>query len=151
MKNFLFVSAALMLRGAPSLAADSAAGAAGAPAVSASTAATVAGLYDVERMRDPFARWGAGHGGARSFSLENFSIHKLSLRGVMKDAASQFALFADQETGASFLLRQGRLYDERGKIVPGVGGVLNVKRKTATLTSTDGDAQVFHLGTDERE
>lgn len=123
--------------------------AAPASSVQVSSAATISSLYGVDRLRDPFGRWGSQRGESRPFSLAAFSIHKLSLRAVMKDASSEFALFAEEETGASFLLRQGRLYDEKGKAVPGISGSMNIKTKSAALTAADGDVQVFRLGSEE--
>lgn len=125
------------------------------PAVQASTAAaavstvTVSSIYTAERLRDPFARWGAGRGGGKPFTLEDFSIHKLVLNGILKDAATEFAIFSDTESGYRFLLRKGRLYDPRNKVVPGIGGSINMKAKMATLTAPEGDVQVFRLGEEE--
>lgn len=136
--------------------------AAGTPAVAASTAAarvevktsaapTIGSIYTVERMRDPFARWGASRGTARSFSLQDFSIHKLSLRGIMRDAGTDFALFVDNDAGAALLLRRGRLYDPKKKAVPGIGGTIDFKKKVVTLTAPEGDVQVFRLGEEEKD
>jgi len=119
--------------------------------VNASTAATVGSLYTVERLRDPFARWGASHGHARAFSLQDFSIHKLSLRGIMRDAETDFALFVDNDAGWGFLLRRGRLYNPQKKAIPGVAGVIDFKRKMVTLTAPEGDVQVFRLGEEEKD
>jgi len=111
-----------------------------APAVTADT------IYTGDGLRDPFSRWGASHGPARAFSLENFSIHKIFLRGIMKDAGSDFALFVDNEAGASLILRKGRLYGPRKKLIPGVSGAIDFKKKMVTLTAPEGDVQVFQLG-----
>jgi len=119
--------------------------------VAVSSAATVASLYPVDRLRDPFTRVGAGKTATRPFSLEDFSIHKLSLRGIMTDELSEFALFVDSEAGASFLLRKGRLYDPKRKPIPGIGGHIATKTKTVTLTAPGGDAQAFRLGEAEKE
>ena len=126
------------------------AAAAGA-AVDLSTTPMVAGIYTAERLRDPFARWGASRGPARSFSLEDFSIHKLFLRGIMRDSGTDFVLFADNEAGVGFLLRKGRLYDPKKKDVPGVAGTINFKNKVVTLTAPEGDVQVFRLGEEEKD
>ena len=117
----------------------------------ASTEATVGTIYTVERLRDPFARWGAGRGRVRAFALQDFSVHKLSLRGILRDAGTDFALFVDNEAGWGFLLRKGRLYDPKKKAIPGVVGVIDFKRKTVTLTATEGDVQVFRLGEEEKD
>ena len=119
--------------------------------VNASTAATVGSIYTAERLRDPFARWGASHGHARAFSLQDFSIHKLSLRGILRDAGTDFALFVDNEAGWSLLLRKGRLYDPKKKAIPGVAGAIEFKSKTVTLTALDGDVQVFRMGEEDKD
>jgi hypothetical protein len=133
---------------APAAEKPAAAAPAAAPAaeVKVSTVPTVDSIYTAGRLRDPFARWGAGRSASKPFSLEDFSIHKLSLRGIMRDAGSDFALFADSESGAGFLLRKGKLYDPKKKAVPGIAGAINFKTKTVTLTAPDGDVQVFRLG-----
>ncbi len=123
----------------------------GRAVVDVSTSATVGGIYTAERLRDPFARWGANHGHARAFSLQDFSIHKLSLRGIMRDAGTDFALFVDNDAGVGCLLRKGRLYDPKKKVIPGVAGAIDFKRKTVTLTASEGDVQVFRLGEEEKD
>lgn len=119
--------------------------------VKVSTTPTVDSIYTASRLRDPFARWGAGRAASKPFTLEDFSIHKLALRGIMRDAGSDFALFSDNESGASFLLRKGKLYDPKKKPVPGIAGVINMKTKVVTLTAPEGDVQVFRLGEAEED
>lgn len=119
--------------------------------VAASTAATVGGIYTADRLRDPFSRRSAGKGSARVFRMEDFSIHKLSLRGIMKDHASDFALLVDTEYDVSFMLRKGRLYDGKNKPISGIGGTINMNQKMVTLTAPEGDVQVFRLGEEEKE
>ena len=144
---------------APALAA---APAAPAPEVKASTAAatppqvkpstptvSVTTIYSAERLRDPFQKASAsGPGGlaGRVMAPEDFNIHNLSLRGIMKDSAADYALFSDSAFGASFIFRKGRLFDQKGKPVPGVTGTLNLKQKTVNLMTQDKDVQVFRLG-----
>jgi hypothetical protein len=118
--------------------------------ISESTA-TISGIYTAERLRDPFARWGAGRSTSKPFTMEDFSIHKLSLRGILKDPSADYALFYDTESGFRFLLRKGKLYDPRNKPLPGIGGSINMKEKMATLTAPEGDVQVFRLGDEEKE
>ena len=119
--------------------------------VNASSGPTVGSIYTVDRLRDPFARWGASRGPARAFSLQDFSIHKLSLRGILRDAGTDFALFVDNDGGGGFLLRNGRLYDSKKKAIPGVAGTVELKRKTVTLTAPEGDVQIFRLGEEEKD
>ncbi len=64
----------------------------------------------------------------------------------MKDGASAFALFTDPVFGVTFVLRGNRLYDAKGKVVPGVTGSLNIKQKTAHLMTQESDVQTFRLG-----
>jgi len=159
MKRALVLTATLLTLGLGARGARAAVPSGGpSPAVStvraevkASTVATVGSIYNVDRLRDPFARWGASRGPARPFKMEDFSIHKLSLRGIMKDEVSDFALFVDNDAGVSFLLRKGRLYDAKSKTVPGVGGAINIKEKMVTLTAPEGDVQVFRLGEEEKD
>jgi hypothetical protein len=118
--------------------------------VAASTETTVQDIYPVENLRDPFVRWGKSSGGAkRPFSMADFDIHRLFLRGIMKDSGSEFALFVDEDAGVSFLLRKGHLYDPKRKIVPGISGAIDIKRKTATLRTADGDEQPFRMGSSD--
>lgn len=116
--------------------------------VQASTAATIGSIYTVERLRDPFARTtgSSGGGSGKPFTPEDFNIHNLSLRGLMKDAGTAYALFTDAQFGATFILRWGKLYDPKGKPVKGVSGSLDLKKKTAHLMTQDKDVQVFTLG-----
>ena len=72
-------------------------------------------------------------------------IHSLQLRGIMKDAGSEFALFST-DNGLSLVLRGGRLYDDRNKQVPGISGRIRVKQKRAELITADKDVQIYSLG-----
>jgi hypothetical protein len=127
----------------------------GAPAapfpaeVDTSTTASIESLYPVDHLRDPFVHLGGGRGRAKAFSMQDFSIHKLLLRGILRDTGTDFALFVDNEAGWGFLLRKGRLYDPRKKIVPGVTG--SIRGKIVTLTAPEGDVQVFQLGKEEQD
>ncbi len=142
-------------------AGSAAAGPAPSP-VAASTAAvvvttqTVSTIYTGDRVRDPFLPSAMGAGIARrpddaqSEGPEVVDIHAMTLRGIMKDARIDYALFTS-ETGASYLLRGGRLYDERQKPVAGIRGAIKIKQKTVELITTDKDVQVFRLGEDEKD
>lgn len=143
------------------------AGTATAPAaVTASTATaatpatvstqTVSTIYTGDRVRDPFLPAAMGSGSARrrddskNDGPEVVDIHAMTLRGIMKDARIDYALFTS-ETGATYLLRGGRLYNERHKPVPGIRGAIKIKQKTVELITTDKDVQVFRLGEDEKD
>ena len=124
--------------------------------VKSSTAApaSVATIYTADKLRDPFQRPSAGSGKAgsgRVFAREDFNIHNLSLHGVMKDAGTGYALFSDTVFGVSFVLRKGKLYDEKGKAVPGVTGAIDMKRKNVHLMTSDQDVQTFRLGEEGKE
>ncbi|MDD5302212.1 MAG: hypothetical protein PHS14_03810 [Elusimicrobia bacterium] len=139
---------------------------AAASAVAASTGAahlpigastqTVSSIYTGDRVRDPFLP--AAMGGARSRRTEDaktegpevVDIHGMMLRGIMKDPKIDYALFTS-EGGGSYLLRGGRLYNERNKPVPGITGAIKLKQKTVELITSDKDVQVFRLGEDEKD
>lgn len=121
-------------------------------AVAASTpTATISSIYTVEKLRDPFSKGGGASAAAKLFTADDFNIHNLSLRGIMKDASSDYALLSDPEFGVSFILRKGKLYDSKNKLVPGVSGRIDVKRKTVDLATLDKDVQVFRLGEEEEK
>jgi hypothetical protein len=105
-------------------------------------------IYTTEKMRDPFRVLSSGSGSKsdKPFTFEDFNIHSLTLRGIMKDGKTDFALFGDASFGVTFTLRGGKLYDGRGKAVPGVTGAVNLRRKTAHLMTPDKDVQTFRLG-----
>ena len=112
------------------------------------TTYTVATLYTGDRVRDPFLPPAVG--GAPVHRLkpgEAFvvDIHALQLRGIMKDAGSDYALFS-MESGTALVLRGGGLYDDRGKRVPGITGHIRIKQKRAELITADKDVQIFSLG-----
>lgn len=154
------------------LAAAGGAGADAAAAVSASTGTaaapigtsthTVSSLYTGDRLRDPFLPAAAGassprrverveEGAAEGAAVpETVDIHGMTLRGIMKDATRDYALFSP-ETGGTFMLRAGKLYNNRNKPVPGIWGRIKLKQKTVELITADKDVQVFRLGEDEKE
>ncbi len=107
--------------------------------------ASVSNVYTGDRYRDPFAPLSGGKP-TRKFSLSDFSIHHLAMRGVMGVGRSGYALFTDPAYGVSFILKSGRLYDERGKQVPGVWGNVDARAKTAKLATSGEDIQSFRMG-----
>lgn len=107
---------------------------------------SVASIYTAERLRDPFRADTGGTVVKRKFSAAEFNIHNLTLKGIMADRAADFAVFSDNSYGYTMMLRKGRLFDPKGRPVPGVTGRLDVKRKRASLQTGDGDVQVFRLG-----
>jgi hypothetical protein len=137
-----------------------------APAVHASTAAapsaqaaaalgvstyTVSTLYTGDKVRDPFLPPSVGGGPSRPRDRNApfvVDIHALELRGIMKDAKSDFAIFS-MDTGATLILRGSRLYDDHNKRVPGITGLIKMKQKRAELVTADKDVQIYSLGEPE--
>lgn len=124
---------------------------AAAPAAAAQSTMTVAALYTGDRVRDPFQPASSGvRGTARveektDLGPPTADIHALTLRGMLKDAAADYALFA-AESGEVFMLRANRLYNERNKLVPGITGRINLKQKRVELMTADKDVQTYLIG-----
>jgi len=120
------------------------------------TTQTVSTVYTGDRVRDPFLPAAMGASTARrsddakTEGPEVVDIHGMTLRGIMKDRRIDYALFT-AETGGTYLLRGGKLYNERNKVVPGIRGVIKLKQKTVELITPDKDVQVFRLGEDDKE
>ena len=120
------------------------------------TTQTVSTVYTGDRVRDPFLPAAMGASTARRIDdaktegPEVVDIHGMTLRGIMKDRLIDYALFT-AETGGTYLLRGGKLYNERNKVVPGIRGVIKLKQKTVELITPDKDVQVFRLGEDDKE
>lgn len=131
-----------------------------APEVDASTggvrALGVDDIYGGAKLRDPFMKLaGAGAAAAaappKDYDPEEFSIHQLELKGIMRDKAGMTALLVDLSSRFPFILRGGRLYDMRKKPVKGVTGVIKPAQKTVTLSTADKDVQILRLGEDADE
>jgi len=133
------------------------------PAVSTGTAMpigtstqTVSSLYTGDRVRDPFLPAAMGATSARRVDdskaggPEIVDIHGMSVRGIMRDNKVEYALLT-AETGGTYYLRGGKLYNERNKIVPGITGNIKAKQKTVELITPDKDVQVLRLGEDDKE
>lgn len=151
----LLATAGSAFAGAATAPAAAVAASSAAASVAASTQ-TVSTIYTGDRVRDPFlpAAMGASsprrRDDAQADGPEVVDIHAMTLRGIMKDESIDYALFTS-ESGASYLLRGGRLYNERHKAVPGIRGFIKIKQKTVELITPDKDVQVFRLGEDEKE
>lgn len=115
---------------------------------------TVSTIYTGDRVRDPFLPAAMGVTSRRVEENPDgpvaVDIHGLTLKGLLKDNANDFALFSS-DSGGSYMLRAGRLYNERGKPVPGISGRIKLKQKTVELITAEKDVQVFRLGDDEKE
>lgn len=133
---------------APTVQASSAPLSLGAPP----GAQMVTDIYTVEKLRDPFVKGYQSSGGGKIKTVEGdeFSIHGLSLRALLKDPSVDYALFTDG-TGASFILRKGKLYNKKGKLQQGISGVMDIRRRMVTLMTPDRDVQIFRLGEAEEE
>ncbi|HVC08762.1 MAG TPA: hypothetical protein VNH15_02335 [Elusimicrobiota bacterium] len=107
---------------------------------------SVSSIYTGSQYRDPFAPLGASAEPSKKFTRADFNIHHLALRGIMDDGHSGYALFTDPGYGVSFVLKRGRLFDDRGHEMPGVWGTVSIRAKTAELETSDQDVQPFRLG-----
>lgn len=150
------LSAVLLACSASAAAPAPSAAPAAKPAVAASTAAaagastaTVSSIYTGDRYRDPFLPPSSGGGPVLKRETSGVrpavDIHALQLRGIMKDAKNDFALFSSDD-GSTLVLRAGRLYDDRGKPVPGITGRIQIRQKRAQLVTADKDVQIYSLG-----
>lgn len=122
------------------------------PALAQSTQ-TVGSIYTGDRVRDPFQPASSGGGGRSSAKHDDgepeppptADIHTLSLRGILKDNNADYAIFA-AETGETFMLRAGRLYNDRNKPVQGITGRINLKQKLVELFTPEKDRQPYIIG-----
>lgn len=133
-----------------------------APAVQVSTKSmegmVVEDLYRAEMSRDPFTR----SPGASSISAvaaaasavikgpEEFSIHELTLKGIMKDRAGDFAILVSLR-GTTYILKKNVLRGPKNKPVPGVMGKVFPAQKKVLLQTSDKDVQTLILGEDDKE
>lgn len=60
-----------------------------------------------------------------------FNFDSVRLRGFLSSGLDKFALISD-DMGNSFVLRDGKLYDIRQKIIPGASGL--IKKRSVVLT-----------------
>ncbi len=140
----LVVAAAVPSPQEPTPAGKIASAAAGVLGVST---VTVSSLYTGDRVRDPFQAASAG-GPARARDKTVplvVDIHSLQLRGILKDSSSDFALFKADD-GLTLVLRDGSLFDESNRRVPGIRGRTHIKQRRVELITEDKDVQVFTLG-----
>ncbi len=116
---------------------------------------TVEDIYQGAKYRDPFRKVTAAASRSAAskaeFEIQDFSIHEVELKGIMKDGKGSFAVIVDIATGASLVLRKGRVYTFRNKRIPGVTGRINVAQKTVVLLTADKDVQTLRLGEDDDE
>lgn len=113
-------------------------------------------IYWGDKFRDPFSKatvasGGSGKAAKVEYSPEDFSIHELELKGVLKDKTGDFAILVDPRSGMGFMLRGGKLYDAKNALVRGVTGRISVAQKSITLITADKDVQILRLGETEEE
>lgn len=90
-------------------------------------------VYPYLQQRDPFiplVGGSSGSGGASSGSFEN--LGNLELRGIIKDRRGKAALISSSD-GDAYVLRSGRVYDRRNRVIAGVQGV--IKENSVVLIS----------------
>lgn len=82
-------------------------------------------VYQGHRFRDPFIPLTGETAGVsrtkRGVYLPN--LRSLVLKGIIEDAGGLIALIIDGE-GKNFILKEGKLVDPEGKIVPGISGII---------------------------
>jgi hypothetical protein len=107
---------------------------------------TVSSLYTGDKYRDPFMPASIGVVAVVHDKNSPIDIHSLQLRGIMKDRATDFAVFTT-DYGATLMLKGGKLYDERSKVMPGgITGRIKPKQKRVELMTPEKDVQIFKLG-----
>ncbi len=123
-----------------------------APAAAAPQALTPTMIYTASNLRDPFRKASAGSSSApqKPFKLSDFNIHNLILHGLMIGRKSSFALLTDANYGTRFIFKGNRIYNSKWKIIPGVTGHLDSRRKTIYLKARDGDVQVLRMKGEKR-
>ncbi|MEK7388672.1 MAG: hypothetical protein AAB036_03135 [Elusimicrobiota bacterium] len=145
--------AVLMLSVGPALA--QAPQAAEASSLVGTSTQTISSLYTGDRVRDPFLPVTMGGGAARVVDPKDeestvVDIHALVLRGILKDSLNDFALFSS-EAGRTYMLRAGKFFNDRNKLMPGITGRIRLKQKIVELITADKDVQVFRMGQEEKE
>lgn len=81
-------------------------------------------FYPYLDERDPFAPLLAGSGTGRPGSMtlmQNFG--NLELKGILRDRGGKVAIIGTS-SGENFVLKSGRIYDQRNHIVTGVTGII---------------------------
>ena len=123
------------------------------PAVAGSsvTAVTVEQAYHPVNMRDPLrvsTMFGDEHAptaraGSTELARSTFSVYNLVLTGILEDSRSKEAMLRDSVTGATYILKGGRLLDSKKKQLPRVSGV--IKGKQVILMTEDKKVHQLNL------
>ncbi len=120
--------------------------------VAAKPTLTPSMIYTASSLRDPFRKASSGSSSSpqRPFKLADFNIHNLILQGLMVGKKTGFALLIDANYGAGFILKGNKIYNSKGKAIPGVTGHIDPRRKTVYLKARDGDVQVLRMKGEKR-
>ena len=93
-------------------------------------------FYPYASKRDPFAPLvgSAGYAGSSSGSqgLSSGELTNLELKGILRDRKGKVALISASD-GEAFVLRSGRIYDKKNRIVSGISGI--IKENSVILIS----------------
>jgi hypothetical protein len=93
-------------------------------------------FYPYTQKRDPFTAL-IGNTSRDSTSSEDLSIHELpnlELKGILRDRKGKMAMITSRD-GGTFLLRAGKIYDRKNRVIPGISGM--IKEKSVILISKD--------------
>lgn len=124
-----------------------AAGAVAASTVPVSSLAVSSPTYSYkgEKYRDPFVSL-AGQGAAYFYSGDDtpFDPNNVELKGVLKMKSGRWALLRTA-AGASFIVKEGKLWDSKRKLVKGYVGI--VKEKGLELLGPNNQVFTFNLKT----
>lgn len=75
-------------------------------------------------------------------------INGMSLKGILRDKSSAYALLQHAESRTGYYLRGGRLYDFQGHAIQGVRGSVNAVQMTVVLEAS-GEKTTLRLGEDK--
>jgi hypothetical protein len=161
--NFaVFAVAALLVRLVqPACAATQSAPAAASPAPAA--VAAVAQMPTAEQLfsdsigRDPFVpvkraspvEIAARPAPSASASGKAFSIYRLELSGLVVFGSVKQAIMYDSETSEPYYLRDGRIFDRKRRLVPGVTG--EVEGRRVLLSAGKRDSAVLSMAQDAQD
>ena len=92
-------------------------------------------VYPYASMRDPFtplAGGAASVGSSASQDMSNGDLGNLELKGILRDRKGKVAMISASD-GEFFVLRSGRIYDKKNRIVSGISGI--IKENSVVLIS----------------
>lgn len=109
--------------------------------------------YKAMKLRDPFVSLQGGGGqrvvGEAVVPVESFNIHYLELKGILEDPGGKAALLVDPAAAVSYILKDGKVLDAKGEIVPGVTG--KIQGQGVRLITSENDIQDLSLASEEEE